>query len=78
MWDVILRAGNQLRVGNHGAILGFDVEALAAIALALGYDTNALFELFHYAEHGMHQAIKDHGNQHHEKCIDPSGGDRGG
>lgn len=75
MWDVIIRAGNQLRVGNHGVILGFDVEALDAIALVLGYDTNVLFQLFHYAEHGLHQAIKNHGDSNHEKCFDPPGGD---
>ncbi len=77
MWDVILRAGNQLRVGRNGIILGFDITALAAIATALGYDPRILLQLFHYAESGLHQAIKNHGNQHHEERSDSPVGDRG-
>lgn len=77
MWDVIVRGGNQLRLSSKGVILGFDIAALTAIASALGYDTGALLQLFHHAECGLLQATKDHGDSNHEKCIDPSGGDRG-
>jgi hypothetical protein len=78
VWDVILRGGNQLRISNKGVILGFDIAALAAISAALGYDTGALLQLFHHAECGLLQAIKDHGDHHHEKRFDPPVGDRGG
>ena len=77
MWDVILRGANQLRVGAGGIVLGFDVEALSIIASAIGYDTTPLLLLFHHAEHGLHQALKNNGDSNHEKCIDPPGGDRG-
>lgn len=78
MWDVILRGGNQLRLSSKGVILGFDITALTAIASALGYDTSILLQLFHHAECGLLQAIKEHGDNHHEKRFDPPGGDRGG
>ena len=77
MWDVILRGANQLRVGAGGLILGFDIEALSIIAASIGYDTTPLLLLFHHAEHGLHQALKNNGDSNHEKCIDPPGGDRG-
>lgn len=67
-----MRSGNQLRVGAGGAIIGFDVQALTAIAAALGYDAAALLHLFHYAELGLHQAIKQqYGNHDNEKHSDP-------
>jgi hypothetical protein len=37
-----------------------------------------LLLLFHHAEDGLHQAIKQHGDSDHQKCFDPPGGDRGG
>ena len=77
MWDVILRGANQLRVGAGGLVLGFDIQALSVIAASIGYDTTPLLLLFHHAEHGLHQALKNNGDSNHEKCIDPPGGDRG-
>lgn len=77
MWDVILRGANQLRVGAGGIVLGFDIEALSVIARAIGYDPTPLLLLFHHAEYGLHQALKNNGDSNHEKCVDPSGGDRG-
>lgn len=77
MWDVILRGANQLRVGAGGLVLGFDIEALSVIAAAIGYDATPLLLLFHHAEHGLHQALKNNGDSNHKKCIDPTGGDRG-
>ncbi len=78
MWDVVLRGANQLRVGTGGIVLGFDIEALVTLASAIGYDAAPLLLLFHHAEDGLHQAIKQHGDSDHQKCFDPPGGDRGG
>jgi hypothetical protein len=75
IWDVIQRGSGQLRLHPSGQILGFDLSALVSIAEALGYDAQALLLLFHYAERGILQAVKHHGDSDHEASISPPGGD---
>ncbi len=58
-------------------MLGFDITALKSISEALGYDARALLLIFHYAEQGLQQAIKHHGNNgQHAECLDPDSGYR--
>lgn len=71
---MIQRGSGQLRVSPAGRILGFDLPALVTIGAALGYDTQALLLLFHHAESGLKQAVKQHDQFRHEECIDPPGG----
>lgn len=71
MWDIVLRGASQLRTGQGGVILGFDIQALAAIASHLGYDMAAFFTLITYAERGMMAGLKQHGHSNHEKYSDP-------
>ncbi len=74
IWDVIQRGYGQLRLNAAGRILGFDLPSLVTISTALGYDTQALLLLFHYAESGLKEAEKAHANVSHEECISPAGG----
>ena len=73
---MIQRGANQARLAGS-VMVGFDVAALAAIAGALGYGTGALLHLFHHAEQGLLQAVKNHGDvSQHTQCFDPDRGHR--
>lgn len=72
---MIKRGSGQLRLNPAGHILGFDLPALVAIGTALGYDTQALLLLFHHAESGIQQAVKQHGDSDHKISVSPPGGD---
>jgi len=79
VWETVQRGANQLRIAGNGFILGFDINALAAIHGAAGYDLTVLLHLFHHAERGLLQAIKNHGDvSQHTECLDPNRGHRGG
>lgn len=76
IWDVILRGCGQLRISPAGRVVGFDLPALLTICTALGYDAQALMLLFHFAESGLKQAVRNHGDSSNEECVDPPDGDR--
>lgn len=71
---MIQRGANQARLAGN-VVVGFDAPALAAISEAMGYGTRALLLLFHHAEQGLLQAVKNHGDvSQHTQCFDPDSG----
>jgi hypothetical protein len=63
---VIQRGGSVLKYYPSGAIAGFNVSIILSIAEALGYDSQALLLLLEYAESGLGEAVKNHGDSNTE------------
>jgi hypothetical protein len=72
-WEVLLRCSGQFKLYPSGKIAGFDIPTILSVTDVLGYDRQALLRLLGYAEAGLHEAIRDHGNSNAEHFDQDSG-----
>lgn len=55
-----------LKLYPNGHIAGFDIPTVLSVCEALGYDLQALLLLIEYAEAGLREAVKKHGDSSSE------------
>lgn len=70
---MLLRCSGQFKLHPSGKIVGFDIPTILSVTEALGYDQQVVLRLLDYAEAGLHEAIRDHGNSNAEHFNQDSG-----
>jgi hypothetical protein len=61
-----LQRGGVLKYHPNGNVAGFDIPTILSITHALGYDSHAFVFLLEFAEEGLREAVKKHGNSNTE------------
>ena len=72
-WEVLLRCSGQFKLYPSGKIAGFDIPTILSVTHVLGYEPRALLLLLDYAEAGLREAIRNHGNSNSEHFDQDSG-----
>lgn len=72
-WEVITRCSGQLNYYPNGTIAGFNIPSVLSVSQVLGYDAQAQLLLLNYADQGLSEALKDHGNSNTEHFHPGSG-----
>ncbi len=70
---MLLRCGYHFARSPGGDVSGFDIPTILGVTDALGYDRQAMMRLLEYAEAGLHEAIRDHGNSNTKHFDSDSG-----
>lgn len=72
-WEVLTRCSGQLNYYPNGRIAGFDIQTILSVSQVLDYDVRAQLLLLYYAEKGLGEALKEHGNSNAEHFNQDSG-----
>jgi hypothetical protein len=63
-----------LKYYPSGAIAGFEIPTIMSMTQALGYDNQALLRLLDFAEAGLREAVKKHGDSSNTEHINSDSG----
>ena len=68
-----MQRGGVLKYHPSGLVAGLEYPTIMSIAEALGYNRQALLFLLEFAEAGLREAVKKHGNSNTEHFSPDSG-----